>query len=604
MPDPTPNPYPLNISEKQDAWEKSQLLANIDPSFKYLATEFNKIIQALNWLYENIGGGPGIGTPKWENKYFGAGAFINTAGASTTSIEWEDHVNAVGFTISIGELVIIQIFVKRQISGISHMVRERYLFKKNNVLGTWGTGSTNGEIEFSDFIRIDQDNVSEVSGDNEVIELGDIGEVPIHTYINGVDPATVDWESLSDGTTYYFDTIYQGSQQIYEYKGVLPITLGDGNTAVDALDFDLLFTDQGSDSTDIVIPKEEKIKGSIIELQAVSGNIELNYNLYCLFIIELSGSAQFINIGLPNNNETIVRNMLVTGGSFTPGDGWIESPNSDTYDASKWNSFTLNIYNSLVLGVQVRYSIENLESVSPSVDVVAELGQSNIEGRHGDTGNPSYPFTSSNGIYWNGSTGEDISTDRGGAVDGSHANYFAEEYFALTGRKAVMVEAAQGGTGLTSTASATNWSNGSTLRSSAETLINGALTAYSKALPKAALWCQGERDAQEMDSNGSYTKPIVKAAMQDVIDWWQTTYPGVPFIISELGDTNTGANTQGWQDMRDIQNEIVAENDNVYIGFSNAKNFHSESKMNDSLHYNYTGYQEMGEALATFLSNL
>lgn len=349
---------------------------------------------------------------------------------------------------------------------------------------------------------------------------------------------------------------------------------------------------------------ESLVVGDIFESLEDSGDIDLDYGAYSLFIITLSGAAQFINVNLPAVGKTIVRNMLLSGGSFTEGEGWIESPNSDTYDSSKVNSITLNIYNSETLGAQVRYSIENLEATADFFDVVAELGQSNMEGRDGDTGNGAYPFTSSNGVYWNGSIGVDISTDRGGATDGSHANYFAEEYYSLTGRKAVMVEASQGGTGLTSTASATNWSSGSTLRSSAETLINGALTAYNKALPKAALWCQGERDAQEMDSNGSYTKPIVKAAMQDVIDWWQTTYPGVPFIISELGDTNTGANTQGWQDMRDIQNEMVTENTGVYIGFDNAKNFYDESKMSDSLHYNYTGYQEMGEALATYLANL
>lgn len=48
------NPFPLNIPEKQDSFEKLQLLANIDPTFKYTAAEWNKIVQALEWLKENI----------------------------------------------------------------------------------------------------------------------------------------------------------------------------------------------------------------------------------------------------------------------------------------------------------------------------------------------------------------------------------------------------------------------------------------------------------------------------------------------------------------------------------------------------------------------
>lgn len=238
---------------------------------------------------------------------------------------------------------------------------------------------------------------------------------------------------------------------------------------------------------------------------------------------------------------------------------------------------------------------------------VAELGQSNMEGRDGDSANGKYPFQIGKGREWTGSSDIEIKTTRGdGAVGtGSHANYFAAKYYELTGKVAIMAECAEGGTGLTATSSATNWSAGSTLRGLAETKIDSGLTNYSKALPDFALWCQGERDAQEMDSTPAYTKAIVKAAMQDVIDWWQTTYPGVPFVISELGRLNDGSpETQGWTDMRAIQNEIAAENSGVYIGFSGAKDFKDAGKMIDSLHYDYVGYQEMGEALATYCAGL
>lgn len=58
---PTENPFPLNIADKQDSWEKLQLTANVPDTFKYSAAEWNKVLQALQYLYENIGGGGGGG---------------------------------------------------------------------------------------------------------------------------------------------------------------------------------------------------------------------------------------------------------------------------------------------------------------------------------------------------------------------------------------------------------------------------------------------------------------------------------------------------------------------------------------------------------------
>lgn len=236
--------------------------------------------------------------------------------------------------------------------------------------------------------------------------------------------------------------------------------------------------------------------------------------------------------------------------------------------------------------------------------LVAELGQSNMEGRDGDLTHPRYPFRTNTGKFWNGSAENFILTTRDGASaqNGSHANYFCEKYFSLRNVQPVMIECATGGTGLTATASATNWSAGSTLRGTTETKITSALTNYSRANPDYILWSQGETDAQTMDSNGAYTKAIVKTAMQSVIDWLQTTYPGVPIIISELGYLNSGvAETAGWTNMRAIQNEIVAENTGVYIGWDGAKDL-TVGQMLDIFHYTYEGYKLMGEALATYIS--
>lgn len=250
---------------------------------------------------------------------------------------------------------------------------------------------------------------------------------------------------------------------------------------------------------------------------------------------------------------------------------------------------------------------DSTNTTANKVQVIAEMGQSNMEGRDGNTGNPSYPFNQANAYEWDGSNAIPLNTLRGDAVNGSHATYFAETYHTLTTFKPAMVEAAEGGTGLTpdsATGGRPDWSASSTLRGLAQTKVDGALTHYGLTQPFAAFWCQGERDAQHMTSDPSYTPAIVKAAMQDLIDWWFNLYPTSVFIISELGDFSSGVNNQDWQNMRQIQNEMAAENERVFIGFSGAKDFPSQGKMVDTFHYNYQGYKDMGEALASQLAGL
>lgn len=59
----TDNPFPLNIEEKEDSWSRVQLLSSTGAQFKLPASEFNKIIKAIQFNYENIGGLPFTGTP-------------------------------------------------------------------------------------------------------------------------------------------------------------------------------------------------------------------------------------------------------------------------------------------------------------------------------------------------------------------------------------------------------------------------------------------------------------------------------------------------------------------------------------------------------------
>ena len=61
---PTPDPFPLNIAEKEDSALRLLLLASIPDEYKYTAGEFNKVLEALKFLRENLGSGPG-GSSLW-----------------------------------------------------------------------------------------------------------------------------------------------------------------------------------------------------------------------------------------------------------------------------------------------------------------------------------------------------------------------------------------------------------------------------------------------------------------------------------------------------------------------------------------------------------
>jgi hypothetical protein len=233
-------------------------------------------------------------------------------------------------------------------------------------------------------------------------------------------------------------------------------------------------------------------------------------------------------------------------------------------------------------------------------DIIIEMGQSNMEGRFGDT--PLH--TTENGYYWDQENTIPLLNDRGGATGGSHATYFAERYFQLRGVKPIMVEAATGGAGLTSTSSSNHYGLTGNMRDLAsEQGFAAVFRVPNRTKPTAGLWSQGEQDAAQMDINPAYTRPIVKAAMQSVIDWWKETFPSVPFLIFQTGRPDSG-DTTGYSDMRAIQQEIVNENTLVYMVSTNAVNFPAEGKMGDDVHYNYLGYQEMGEAFATFLDSI
>ena len=228
---------------------------------------------------------------------------------------------------------------------------------------------------------------------------------------------------------------------------------------------------------------------------------------------------------------------------------------------------------------------------------ICEMGQSNMEGY---SGNNTHTIPADTGYFYNVSTRqlEHLLEDRGDGT-GSHATYFASRLYNNTSLNVipVMTECASDGSGMTSESNeSNNWSSTGSLRASTAAKVSDLLEDIGTTIP-IALWCQGEKDADHMDSNPeTYTKSVVKTGMQDIINWWFNLYPNSYFFISQTGK-NMNGDTTGYQTIRQVQTEICDENDRVYMAFNGAIDF-TWAKMKDSLHYNNLGQQDMGESFA------
>ena len=79
----TPNPFPLNISEKENNPRLLAYLQQFGDQSYLTAEEINQIVQALNWLKDNGGGGGGpIDTSTLVTKLALAVVVLNTSGSN------------------------------------------------------------------------------------------------------------------------------------------------------------------------------------------------------------------------------------------------------------------------------------------------------------------------------------------------------------------------------------------------------------------------------------------------------------------------------------------------------------------------------------------
>lgn len=259
----------------------------------------------------------------------------------------------------------------------------------------------------------------------------------------------------------------------------------------------------------------------------------------------------------------------------------------------------------LTIGRMIRGGLSGLSAV----DLFLVVGQSNAEGRGSSASSPS--VLPGAGWYWSSGGGlvKSLADPVGGANTGSMWPSFANQYYALTGRTACLVEEATGGSALIAAASATNWSATGSLRSVAVASCNSARAAIIADGEKKlggvyVISSQGEQDAVSVNGT-TVTGAIYKTELEALASYFAANITGFTQMgVVRTGAANDRAAAVNWAAIRQAQEDACAASANLtmlYRGTSGLP-FDARRLMADSVHYNQTALNEAGRIAARGLS--
>ncbi|MDW3058297.1 sialate O-acetylesterase [Vibrio sp. 1978] len=240
-----------------------------------------------------------------------------------------------------------------------------------------------------------------------------------------------------------------------------------------------------------------------------------------------------------------------------------------------------------------------------AVDLFVVVGQSNAEGRGESYSSPSCPT----GLYFNGSDLLRLSDPVGGANSGSMWPSFANEWHSQTGKRAVIIDYAVGGTTLSNDG---EWSPSGSLRGNAVNGANNAINAIENSdLYKLEnvyfIWLQGESDADNGVSSAIYQSDLEDLAayfrsqiiqsqpLQVCMIGRKGGTGGVP--VDDIGNNNNGTL------IRKAQWDAGISSADVNVIYSGATRYLGECHMNDGLHFNQFALNKIGRCCALRLAD-
>ena len=128
----------------------------------------------------------------------------------------------------------------------------------------------------------------------------------------------------------------------------------------DIEDYDLIgapFADGGSGGG---VPREEEIVGTRRDESSLIGTLTLDWNLFKVYAIGITGSTSLVDDNLPTGADTKVMEVLVWGNaSLTLPSYWTPFPNNDDYDGSMLNHIVITCIDGDT-PKKVFYSLQNI----------------------------------------------------------------------------------------------------------------------------------------------------------------------------------------------------------------------------------------------------
>jgi hypothetical protein len=229
------------------------------------------------------------------------------------------------------------------------------------------------------------------------------------------------------------------------------------------------------------------------------------------------------------------------------------------------------------------------------------LGDSNMDGR-----GVSVPTISSGMLYhWNGSSFDEITNQAitNDGTTGSVYQYFAEDYFATTGYKVLVVNSGKGGSTYYADGG-DHWDGtpgAGDLWTPALAECRAALAAKGLTQPKAIFLNCGINDY----NNGATTEANITTAMNALLDNITAEFPTVPILMLIPGRTNTVAIDQKLYNLRKLSLARAEIYPNLYpVGSAAA--FIDAGYLNtggDDIHYANAGLDAWGGMLNRWFIN-
>jgi len=190
---------------------------------------------------------------------------------------------------------------------------------------------------------------------------------------------------------------------------------------------------------------------------------------------------------------------------------------------------------------------------------------------------------------------------------GSIGPAFANKLHALINKPIYMISAGRGG--------ASNGTNAELLHYGTwdETgnllIFSNAVNKVNKAIKKTGLtlsgiiWMQGERDANGILA-GKETEADYQKAFENLIARFRAQFGAqLPFYIVLTG-IQTGVATTGNLAVRHAQCAVAKKISNVFVAYTSTNTYSDKGWLMDNVHYTQPAYNEIGDSVARFVSNI